>query len=80
MQFTPTTSEPGTVSAPLMNSRQIAARLGVSPFVLKGIKRAGKGFGDTPFTGRYSTLPRIHEWLKRHPEFVASHYLRTGAR
>ncbi len=75
-QLTPTAS----TAAPLMNSRQISATLGVSPFVIKGIKKAAQVFGDTPFTGRYSTLPRIHDWLERHPDFVASHFLRNAGR
>ena len=68
--------KPAALDSVLLNSRQIAAHLRVSPFVLKGIKRAGIRCGDSPFTGRFSTLPRILGWLERHPEFVASHHLR----
>lgn len=61
----------------LLNSKQLAYALGVSPWVLKGIKRAGAAAGDSPFVGRYSTLRKIQAWLDRNPQFVASHHLRN---
>ncbi|MFM2123877.1 MAG: hypothetical protein RL328_328 [Acidobacteriota bacterium] len=61
----------------LLNSKQLAHALGVSPWILKGIKRAGAATGDSPFVGRYSTLQKIQAWLDRNPQFVASHHLRS---
>jgi len=61
----------------LLNSKQLARAMGVSGWVIKGIKRAAQGSTDTPFIGRYSTLRRIEGWMSRNPKFVASHHLRT---
>jgi hypothetical protein len=71
-------SGPTMISAiGLMNSKQLASALGVSPWIMKGIKRAGAASGDSPFVGRYSTLRKIQSWLDRNPHFVASHHLRS---
>ena len=66
-----------TADSRLLNSKQLAQAMGVSGWVIKGIKRAAQGSKDTPFIGRYSTLRRIGEWMNRNPTFVASHHLRT---
>ena len=60
----------------LVNGKQLAAKLGVSTWVTKSIKAAGIAIGDPAFSGRYTTVRRIQEWLMRHPEFVASHWHR----
>lgn len=51
--------------------------LGYSTWFIKGVKRAGKAFGDNPFIGRYAYKEDIEAWLHKHPDFVASHTLRS---
>ncbi len=60
----------------LLNMKRAAVELGVSVWVLKGIKVASAGKSGSPFTGRYTSVSRIETWLSENPEFVASHYLR----
>lgn len=59
-----------------LDATKLAARMGFSTWVIKGMKVAAAHRGDSPFTGRYTTLRRAHEWLEQNPEFVASHHLR----
>ena len=51
--------------------------LGYSTWFIKGVKRAGKAFGDNPFFGRYAYKEDIKAWLRKHPDFVASQSLRA---
>jgi hypothetical protein len=60
----------------LLDATKLARELGVSTWVLKGIKIAAVATGDSPFRGRFSTVAWLLDWLERHPEFVASHHLR----
>jgi hypothetical protein len=57
----------------LLDSSAAARALGVSRWVTSAIKSASRGCKDSPFTGRYTTLRRLHAWLTRYPDFVASH-------
>lgn len=50
--------------------------LGYSIWMIKGIKRAGKAFGDNPFIGNYAYEEDLRVWLHQHPDFVASQSLR----
>jgi len=62
----------------LLNATQLAKALGVSTWVTKGMKIAGTIYRDPPFIGgRYTTVSRAMAWLERHPDFVASHHLRS---
>ena len=58
-----------------LDSTKLARALGVSTWVLKGIKIAAVTTGDTPFRGRFSSISMVHAWLEKHPDFVASHHL-----
>ena len=60
----------------LLNMRQAARALGVSTWVLSGLKRAAQSDASNPFVGRYTTLERLEAWFNAHPNFVASHHLR----
>lgn len=60
----------------LLNSTQLAKKLGVSTWLPKAVKVAAMQFGDSPFIGRYTTEEKFLAWLERHPDFVASRYLR----
>jgi hypothetical protein len=51
--------------------------LGYSLWLIKGITRAGKTFGDNPFIGRYAYNEDIEAWLHKHSDFVASRTLRS---
>lgn len=64
----------------LFNSTKLAAELGVSTWVMKGAKLASKHYGDSPFTGLLCTVEDFHAWLKRHPDFVANHWVRCDRR
>ncbi len=35
---------------------------------------------DSPFSGRYSTLTRVLDWIEKHPEFRAQRYFEERAR
>lgn len=65
-------------STKLFNATEIAAELGVSPWVIKGLKIAAAESGDSPFFGRYTTLDDVMAWFRKHPGFVASHYIRRA--
>lgn len=60
---------------------KLAAALGFeSEWVVRGVKKANRllafqGKESLIFTGRYSTLAKVSDWLDQHPEFVASHVL-----
>lgn len=58
----------------LLNSTELAARLGVSVWVVQGLKMAAPEL----FTGRYTTERKVRAWMDAHPEFVASHYRRRA--
>ena len=63
----------------LLDATSLAKELGVSTWVTKASKRAGAHYGDTPWTGRYTTKDRFLAWLERHPDFVANRWLRVPA-
>src|SRR5208283_421904 len=69
-------------NAPILLDMTAASKLlGVSIWVTRGIKVCGRKLGDSPFFGRYTTQEKLLNWLERHPDFVASHFLRrTGPR
>ena len=76
----PTTPQKYTnrpVGSQLLDATKLARALGVSTWVAKASKRAGAHYGDTPWTGRFTTVDRFLAWLERHPDFVASHWLRS---
>lgn len=50
-----------------------AAALGVSRWTIQAMRKAGRHLGDP--VGRFSTRAWLMAWLRRHPEFVASHWL-----
>jgi len=58
------------------NAKQLR-ELGYSTWFVKGVRRAGKLFGDNPFSGRYAYPGDIEAWLRRHPDYVASQVLRS---
>lgn len=60
-----------------LDATKLALCLGVSVWIIKGMKIAGSKAGDSPFMGRYTTLRRATDWLASHREFVASHHLRN---
>lgn len=60
-----------------MDATKLARCMGVSTWVIKGMKIAGTLAGDSPFIGRYTTLLRATRWLEQHQDFVASHHLRS---
>jgi hypothetical protein len=60
----------------LLDATETAKTLGVSTWVIKGLKIASAASGDSPFTGRYTRVSLVLAWLDRHPDFVASHYIR----
>ena len=62
----------------LLDSTKLAKELGVSRWIPKASKVAGKYWGDSPFVGR-STLPKFLAWMDRHPTFVANLWLRSHA-
>lgn len=72
-RFEPSTIHPDFTR---LDATKLAACLGVSTWVVKGMKIAAAQHGDSPFMGRYTTLRRASAWFDRHPEFVASHHLR----
>jgi hypothetical protein len=59
-----------------LDGTKLAQRLGVSTWVVKGMRIAAAKTGDSPFMGRYTTADRALRWLENHPDFVASHHLR----
>jgi len=63
----------------LLNAKALADR-GYSPWLIQGIKTAGKLWGDNPFRGRYAYEEDIKAWFDRHPDFVASHAIRSKRR
>ncbi len=58
----------------LLNSKQLAEALGVSDYVTSAIKLAGAEYGDSPFCGIYAFLHDVVAWLRKHRNFVASHF------
>jgi hypothetical protein len=60
----------------LCDAKQLR-ELGYSTWFQKGVRRAGKLFGDNPFFGRYAYPQDIEAWLRRHPDYVASQVLRS---
>lgn len=58
----------------LLNSKQLAEALGVSDYVTSAIKLAGAEYGDCPFCGIYAFLHDVIAWLRKHRDFVASHF------
>jgi len=58
----------------LLKSKQLAEVLGVSEYVTSAIKLAGAEYGDSPFCGIYAFLIDVIAWLRKHKEFVASHF------
>jgi len=64
-----------------LNATELSRVLGFkSPWVMAGLKVAARQSGDSPFRGHFSTVSAVRDWLKRHPDFVASHYLRKTTR
>ena len=57
----------------LVTAQSQAKALGVSRWTIQAMRKAGRELGDP--VGRYTTPRRLCEWLFRHPDFVASHYL-----
>ena len=60
----------------ILNSKALAG-LGYTPWLIQGIKTAGRAWGDSPFCGRYVFEDDIRAWLAKHPDFVASHSIRS---
>lgn len=60
----------------LLDSTKLAREIGVSTWLPKAVKVAAAELGDSPFVGRYTTKEKFLSWLDRHPDFVASHWLR----
>lgn len=56
----------------LMFGKELASCLGVSPWYVAAMKRAG-----APFQGRKSTLSTLRAWLSKNPEFSAKQAWRT---
>lgn len=50
--------------------------MGYSEWEIKGIRAAGRKFGDSPFRGRFTTPALLSSWLKKHPDFVPWHHLK----
>ena len=71
---------PSVAATTLLDSTKLARDLGVSTWMMKAVKRAAAHYGDTPFTGRYTTVARFDAWLQRHQAFVANHWLRCDRR
>lgn len=63
-----------------LDATKLARCLGVSTWVVKGMKVAGARAGNSPFVGRYITLRHAAKWLEENPGFVASHHLRRKLR
>lgn len=61
----------------LLDATKLAKELGVSTWITYASKRAAAHYGDSPWVGRYTTVERFEAWLGRHPEFVASHFMRS---
>ena len=60
-----------------LNATELSRVLGwKSPWIIAGLKIAARYYGDSPFVGKYATVAEVRAWLKRHPDFVASHHLR----
>lgn len=51
---------------------EIAKATGLSTWAVSAIKKATRDSEDSPFSGRYTTKRRIHNWLFTHKDFVAS--------
>lgn len=57
----------------LSTAKVQAAAIGVCPWTIFAMRKAGRELMDP--LGRFTTRAWLMGWLKRHPEFVASHYL-----
>lgn len=44
--------------------------------LVQAVKKASEGQPDNPFSGRITTARRFNEWVLKHREFVASHWMR----
>jgi hypothetical protein len=62
----------------LTKRSDIAKATGLSMWCISAIRKAGRMTGDSPFTGRITSLRAISAWLKRHPEFVPSKIYPSG--
>lgn len=57
----------------LSTAKVQAAAIGVCPWTIFAMRKAGRELRDP--LGRFTTRAWLMGWLRRHPEFVASHYL-----
>lgn len=55
----------------------LGAAIGVSRWTIQAIRKAGKMLGDP--IGNYASPDDVLKWLRRHPGFVATHYLKKPA-
>jgi hypothetical protein len=57
----------------LSTAKAQAEAIGVCAWTIFAMRKAGRVLGDP--IGRFTTRAWLMNWLRRHPEFVASHYL-----
>ncbi len=58
----------------IKTAAKLGAAVGVSRWTIQAIRKAGKILGDP--LPNYSTPNEGRKWLRRHPDFVAGHYLK----
>lgn len=58
------------------NGTQLARLFNVSRWTITAVKIAAAQSGDSPFRGHYATVADLKAWFRRHPEFVAAHFIR----
>lgn len=59
----------------IKTAAKLGEAVGVSRWTIQAIRKAGRMIGDP--LANYSTPEDVRKWLRRHPDFVASHYLKT---
>jgi len=62
----------------LPTAKAQAEALGMSRWFISAMRIAGRQLGDP--VGRFTTRAWLMAWLRRHPDFVACHYLGRTAK
>jgi len=60
----------------IFGEKKIAKACGVGRWTITAIRAASRGQPDCPWSGRFTTVRRIQDWIFNHPEFRAYKVLR----
>lgn len=58
----------------ILTAEKLGEAVGVSRWTICAIRKAGRELND--LLPRYASVDDVRRWLRRHPEFVASHWLK----